>query len=33
MLGIGKDAAEFHICDRCKDIVEDSTLYEDMVVV
>ena len=33
MLGIGKEAAESHIHDKRKDIMEDSTIYEDMVVV
>ena len=33
MLGIGKEADESHIHDKGKGIVEDSTLYSDMVIV
>ena len=33
MLGIVKEAAESHIRGKGKDIVEDSTIYVDMVIV
>ena len=33
MMGIGKEVAELHIAGKCKDVVEDSTLNADMVIV